>query len=369
MKNFLFGLLMLTPGLGVAQVTYPQSFLVKGKIGQLNAPAKIYLTSGSQVLDSATLYKGTFELKGTADWLHSADLVLERNGRLRDNYSAQAYFRSADRTTVFLEPGPVVVTSADSLTHAHLVGGPQTAAYQRLLHALSPTTKRIKLVASNPARTPDAFTELDKEYARVTLAFVKANPTSWVSLEVIGQLTVMGPPQYAEVAPLYEAFSPALKNSPPGRQYGDMLQGLKATAIGAEAPNFTQTTPEGKEVSLSDYRGKYVLVDFWASWCGPCRQENPAVIKAYNAFKGRNFDILGVSLDNPNGRDKWLKAIADDHLPWTQVSDLRGFNNEVVQRYGVQSIPQNFLIDPAGKIVAANLRGEELQVKLAQIIK
>ena len=369
MKNLLVGLLMLTPGLVVAQVTYPQSFWVKGKIGQLNAPAKIYLTSGPQVLDSATLYKGTFELKGTADWLHSADLVLEREGRLRDNYSAQAHFRSADRTTVFLEPGPVVVTGSDSLPHARITGGPQTAAYQRLLHALAPTTKKIKLVTSNPARTPDEFTALDKEYACVTLAFIKANPTSWVSLEVIGQLNVMGPPQYAEVAPLYEAFSPALKNSPPGRFYGEMLRGLKTTAIGADAPNFTQTTPEGKQVSLSDYRGKYVLVDFWASWCSPCRQENPAVIKAYNAFNGHNFDILGVSLDNPDGRDKWLKAIADDHLPWTQVADLRGWQNEAAKRYGVQSIPQNFLIDPAGKIVAANLRGEELQAKLAQIIK
>jgi len=117
MKNLLVGLLMLTPGLVVAQVTYPQSFWVKGKICQLNAPAKIYLTSGPQVLDSATLYKGTFKLKGTADWLHSADLVLEREGRLRDNYSAQAHFRSADRTTVFLEPGPVVGFTAPRSHH------------------------------------------------------------------------------------------------------------------------------------------------------------------------------------------------------------------------------------------------------------
>jgi peroxiredoxin len=257
-----------------------------------------------------------------------------------------------------------VVTSPDSLTRARVVGGPLTADYQRLTAALKPVSNRFK-TASSQAQ----FEAFNKAYAQVAMSFIKANPNSWVSLEILQQIQMLAPPQYAEVAPLYEAFSPALKNSPPGRFYGEMLQGLKITAIGAEAPDFTQTTPEGKQVSLSDYRGKYVLVDFWASWCGPCRQENPAIIKAYNAFKGRNFDILGVSLDNLNGRDKWLKAIADDHLPWTQVADLRGWQNEAAKRYGVQSIPQNFLIDPAGKIVAANLHGEELQAKLAQIIK
>jgi peroxiredoxin len=215
----------------------------------------------------------------------------------------------------------------------------------------------------------EEFASLNKEYAQATFAFIKANPTAWVSLESLEQLKMIVPPQYAEVAPLYEAFSSELKNSPPGRFYGDMLKSLKLTAIGAEAPNFTQQTPDGKQVSLADYRGKYVLVDFWASWCGPCRQENPAVIKAYNAYKGRNFDILSVSLDKEDGRDKWLKAIQDDQLTWTQVSDLHGWQNEVAKRYGVQSIPQNFLIDPTGKIVATNLHGAELEAKLAQFIK
>ena len=176
-------------------------------------------------------------------------------------------------------------------------------------------------------------------------------------------------PQYATVGPVYAALSPELKNTPQGIDYGKMVEGLRAAAIGQSAPIFSQNTPEGKKVSLADYRGKYVLVDFWASWCGPCRAENPVVTKVYNEYKGRNFDILGVSLDNEKSRAKWVKAIADDHLAWTQVSDLKGFENAAAQRYAVQSIPQNFLVGPDGKIVAVNLHGAELRATLAQLIK
>jgi peroxiredoxin len=137
--------------------------------------------------------------------------------------------------------------------------------------------------------------------------------------------------------------------------------------IGNPILEFSQNDASGKPVSISSFKGKVVLVDFWASWCGPCRAENPNVVKAYNAFKDKGFDILGVSFDS--SKDKWLAAVEKDKLAWTHVSDLKGWSNAVGQKFGIRSIPQNFLLDKEGKIIAKNLRGEDLYAKLEEILK
>ncbi len=141
----------------------------------------------------------------------------------------------------------------------------------------------------------------------------------------------------------------------------------KKTGIGATALEFTQNDTLDIPVSLSSFRGKYVLLDFWASWCGPCRAENPNLVKSFNHYKDKGFNVLSVSLDKPGNKDLWMKAIHDDKLTWTHVSDLAFWNNAVAKMYGINSVPSNFLIDPQGKIVGRNLRGEELNKKLAEI--
>lgn len=166
----------------------------------------------------------------------------------------------------------------------------------------------------------------------------------------------------------FTALKTTAQQSAPGRQVSAIIQDGKIGAIGSKAIDFTQADTSGKMVSLSSFKGRYVLVDFWASWCGPCRQENPNVVENFKKFKDKNFTVLGVSLDREDQRGKWLEAIKKDRLTWTHVSDLKFWNNEAARLYKVNGIPYNFLVDPSGTIIAKNLRGPALEAKLCEVL-
>ncbi|TCZ68310.1 TlpA family protein disulfide reductase [Flaviaesturariibacter aridisoli] len=196
-------------------------------------------------------------------------------------------------------------------------------------------------------------------------SYITAKPRSFVSPFVLGNTAqLLDNPVVLDQR--FRRLDSSVQHSAIGRNLSAYIAQNLVGTVGSEAIEFTQADTTGKPVALSSLRGKYVLLDFWASWCRPCRAENPNVVRAYQKFQNKNFTILGVSLDQ--NKDAWINAIHNDGLTWTHVSDLQQWNNAVARLYGVQGIPQNFLIDPNGRIVGKNLRGEELERKLCELL-
>ncbi|MGE5520682.1 MAG: redoxin domain-containing protein [Candidatus Dadabacteria bacterium] len=371
MRRIVIALLFL-PTLSFAQTV---NFTVKGKVGTLSAPAIIYLryvNNGNTITDSTVLTNGNFRFRGEVGSPEKAMLLLNHTGT----------GRAQDGISFYIEKGIITINAADSLVHAAVKGGVLNNDLQKLNSALKNVTERtaalnIAYLAIPPEQRKEKdnitafntkFDEINAARKEIQKKFIQENPNSIISLEVLNSYGGYAP-DFAEVGALYNTLSDAVKNSRAGKEYATKLGKVKTTSIGSYAPDFTQNDPSGKPVSLSSFRGKYVLIDFWASWCGPCRQENPNVVKAYEKYKDRNFTILGVSLDQPTGKEKWLKAIENDHLTWNHVSDLAYWKNAVAVQYGINAIPQNFLLDPTGKIIAKNIRGEQLQSTLASLFE
>ncbi len=196
--------------------------------------------------------------------------------------------------------------------------------------------------------------------------FINSHPKSHITpLAVYRNFQLSG--DEAQLEKQYNSLTPLLQNTEIGVYIAKQVADNGQHPIGKPFANFSQEDTAGVPVELASFRGKYVLVDFWASWCRPCRMENPNVVNAFNQYKNKNFTVLGVSLDQ--AKPAWIDAIKMDNLTWTQVSDLKGWGNEVAAKYGVGSIPQNFLVDPNGILVGKNLRGAALDRKLAKLIK
>ena len=377
MKKILLLLLLASPFLANAQVG---NYDLKGKVGKLDMPAKAYFlhfANGQGIADSAALLDGNFEFKGSIAEPGQAALLLDHTGiglnSLMSNLKAGI---KTDILNMYIESGNILVNGTDSVKKAKITGSKLNDDNAKLALAVKPVMDKAEVLGREAQKATDAerpkfenkYKDLQDEQKAVLKNFIQQNPASLVSLDALRGFA--GPsPDYNQVAPLFGILSPAIQNSSNGKAFKEALEKLKLTSIGAIAPDFTQNDPLGKPVSLSSFKGKYVLLDFWASWCGPCRQENPNVVKAYNQYKNKNFTVLGVSLDKPNDKVAWLKAIKDDGLTWNHVSDLKFWGNEAAVLYKVTSIPQNYLIDPNGKIIAKDLRGEELEQTLAKLLK
>jgi peroxiredoxin len=371
---------LIIAGLSMIQLTAfgqtSNKFVVTGRYLNFHAPAKAYLEyqmNGRSILDSAVLVGGRFKFTGKASSTPvPAELIFDTTGVGRT--------KSLEQRTVYLEPGTITfrMTGA-SVLDAQITGTPTNNDYTDFNNVVNASYEDFsgedKMILDGkmlPQSTPDYETKMEKfrkRYSDATLdayvKFVKSHPASTLSLQLFAKIAYEQP--YDIVKPLFEGLSPKIKDSKEGKNMAEKLEKMRVTALGQPAPDFEIPDTTGTMVKLSSFRGKYVLLDFWASWCGPCRAENPHLVKTYNKYKDQNFTVVGVSLDKANSRALWLGAIKSDGLPWLQLSDLKFWDGIAVKTYGVQAIPQNFLIDPNGIIIGRTLIGKALDARLSEI--
>ncbi|WP_205944130.1 TlpA disulfide reductase family protein [Pedobacter sp. HDW13] len=308
-------------------------------------------------------YGQTAQLKGNIRGLRDADLSISyyegkeaKISKLKaeaDQFTWKGNVSEAQRIMitfpkrkvwVYVEPGNMQLDGhIDSLSNIRLEGSKiqdEAEAYNKLLEPILSQAKRLFEKYGNVDKQEQLaleqrIQELNMQRQAIADSYITAHPQSAFSLTLVTDLATLG--EYKDILKVYSQLGEDIKASQEGQRLSKRLAILKRSEIGSPVLNFTQSDNTGKQVTFSEFKGKYVFIDFWASWCGPCRAENPNVLKAYNKYKDKKFTIVGISLDD--NEEKWKKAIEEDNIPWTQLSDLKGSKNEIAAYYGVMGYP------------------------------
>jgi thiol-disulfide isomerase/thioredoxin len=379
MKPMLLVLFAVLVAPAYAQVNL-SSFELNGDIrGMQGDPVTVYYrytVSGKTIEDSAKVTDGKFRITGKIAepviaglQVHYADAA----------FKAQPEF-NRDYLFVYLDKGRISITGKDKFSGATVEGSAVHNEYMNFNRREATYVKArnelyMQLQEMTAANKQSAADSIHRDIEKLTnqleqdlyMKFVLENSNSPIVFDVMNRLAGWKM-DVEKIQPLYEKISSAQKNTWAGKDFRGRLEAAVRTKVGARAPAFQQPDSSGKVIALASLKGRFVLLDFWASWCLPCRQENPFLVEAYKKYKPKGFEIVSVSLDQQGQREAWVKAMKQDSMSWINVSDLKAFSSSIAKTYGIVAIPRNFLIDPQGVIIATDLRGKELEKQLAALL-